>query len=69
MTRELNSYEMGLLETVVDFIAKMNALVEESIRLGMAVTDQARMLMVAMRLRDPWRTIAMDKMDRENGLT
>jgi hypothetical protein len=41
---------------------------EESERLGEVYSGQARMIMVATRLREPWRTMANDKLDRESGL-
>ena len=53
----------------MDFLARLNALVEQSTRLGDIVTDEVRMLMVTTRLREPWRGMAVEKMERDGRLT
>jgi hypothetical protein len=65
VNRELHSCEMALGESLTDFVARINDLMEESERLGEVYSGKARMIMVATRLREPWRTMANDKLDRE----
>jgi hypothetical protein len=65
VNRDLHMCEMALGEDWTKFVAQINGLMEESGRLGEVYSPQARMVMVATRLREPWRTIANDKLDRE----
>jgi hypothetical protein len=67
--RDLNSCEMKLGESLVMFLSRINALLNEQDRLGEPVSQEVRMVTVASRLRNPWRQIANDKIDREPGLT
>ena len=60
---------MGLGESLVDFLARMNNLMEEATRLGEDLSQSTRMVMIATKLREPWRTMANDKMDRDKELT
>jgi len=69
VNRDLHSCEMALGESMTDFVARVNNLMEESERLGEVYSPQARMIMVATRLREPWRTLANDKLDREDDCT
>ena len=59
---------MGIGESLTDFIARINGLMEEAENLGEVFSQQTRMVMVATRLREPWRQQANDKMDRDNDL-
>ena len=68
VTRELQQCEMGIGESLTDFIARINGLMEEPENLGEVFSQQTRMVMVATRLREPWRQQANDKMDRDNDL-
>ena len=48
--------------------SQINGLMEEAENLGEVFSQQTRMVMVATRLREPWRQQANDKMDRDNDL-
>ena len=61
VTRELQQCEMGIGESLTDFIARINGLMEEAENLGEVFSQQTRMVMVATRLREPWRQQANDK--------
>ena len=67
--RELASCEMALGEALPDFLARINDLMEESQQMGDPITDKQRVVMLATRLRDPWRTLANDRIDRDDHLT
>ena len=69
VTKELHGCEMGVGESLVDFIGRINGLMEEAERLGEVYSQPARMIMIATRLREPWRQMANDKMDRDKELT
>jgi hypothetical protein len=51
--RELSMCEMTLGESLQDFIARLNDLMEESCQMGEPMTDRRRMITLATRLRDP----------------
>jgi hypothetical protein len=65
VNRDLHMCEMAMDEDLTEFVSRINGLMEESGRLGEVYSPQARMVMVATRLREPWRTMANDKLDRE----
>lgn len=61
--RELH-LQNGDGKSLVDFLARINTLIEEQERLGELMTKEVRMVTIVSRLREPWRQIANDKMDR-----
>jgi hypothetical protein len=67
--RELSMCEMALGESLQDFIARINDLMEESQMMGEPITDNQRMITLATRLRDPWHEVADNLIDREPELT
>jgi hypothetical protein len=69
VNRELQLCEMGLGESMDDFVARINDLMNEAEMLGERYSQEARMIMVATRLREPWRKLANDKMDLDPDLT
>ena len=69
VSRELQSCEMGIGESLVDFIARINGLMEEAETMGETFSQENRMVTVATRLREPFRQQANDKMDRDSECT
>jgi len=69
VTRELQRCEMGVGESLQDFLARINGLMEEAAIHGEIISPENRMVMVATRLKEPWRQLANDKMDRDPHLT
>jgi hypothetical protein len=69
VTRELQRCEMGVGESLQDFLARINGLIEEATVHGEIISPENRMVLVATRLREPWRQQANDKMDRDPNLT
>ena len=61
----LSACEQGRNESLVTFLSRINSLLEESTRLGDTISPQARLCTVAARLRQPWRAMAQEKLDRE----
>jgi hypothetical protein len=60
---------MGERETLVEFVGRINGLMEEQEAMGEAISDERRMVTVAHGLRDPWKNIAVERMERMEGLT
>jgi hypothetical protein len=69
VSRELSMCDMAMGETLQDFIARLNDLMEESQMMGEPITDNQRMITLATRLKEPWREIADNLIDREPDLT
>jgi hypothetical protein len=67
--RELQVCDMKLGETLVGFLGRINKLFNELGAMGEVQSDEVRMVTVAARLREPWRTHANGKMDREPDMT
>ena len=65
---ELTACQMAIGESLTDFVARINALVEECQQLGDVISEKQRMVILATRLREPWRKLANDHIDRDRDL-
>jgi hypothetical protein len=62
---ELHGATMRPGETILSFIGRLSALMNELDVMGEQLPNELRTLMMVTKLREPWRTIAGSKLERE----
>jgi hypothetical protein len=66
---EISSCEQLAGESLVSFLRRINGILNEQYLAGDAVSDEVRLVTVASRLREPWRTLANNRLEQEKSLT